>query len=79
MQAENEDLEVLIRSGVRDPFAIGLAKSLFEEAGIAYFTMDETTVARRDVESLSGYWTVRVPRSREEEAREILRNIEEAK
>jgi hypothetical protein len=79
MQAGNEDLEVLIRSGVRDPFAIGLAKNLFEEAGIPFFTMDETPSARRDVESLSGWWTVRVPRDREAEAREILRSIEEAK
>ena len=78
MQAGNEDLEVLIRSGVREPFAIALAKNLFEEAGIPYFTMDETIMARRDVESLSGYWTVRVPRDREAEAREILRNVEES-
>jgi hypothetical protein len=79
MQAGNEDLEVLIRTGIRDPFATALAKKLFEEAGIPYFTMDQTTSARRDVESLSWWWTVRVPRDREAEAREILQSIEESK
>jgi len=79
MQADDADREVVIRSGVRDPIAINLAKNLFAEADIPYFTMDETTAARRDVESLSGWWTVLVPRVREAEAREILRSIEEAK
>lgn len=76
MDFEGNDLDVLLRTGLQDPIAIALAKSLFDEAGIPYFTMDETKGAQRDVESFIGWWTVRVPRDREAEAREILRSVE---
>ena len=40
MSREN-DLNVLIRTGLTSPIAIGLAKSLLEEARIPFFNMDQ--------------------------------------
>lgn len=70
--------EVVIRTELRDPVAIGLAKSLFAEAHIPYFTVDETTAAYRDASGF-GWWSVLVPQEREDEAREILLNVEATK
>ena len=71
------DLDVLIRTGLNDPVAIGLAGKLLEEAGIPFFTMDRNTAARQESGNFLGWWTIRVPRELEAEAREILRSIEE--
>lgn len=73
------DLGVLIRTGLASPVAIGLAKSLLEEAGIPFFTMDQSLVPRQDSGNFIGWWSVRVPREKEVEARELLRNVEEMK
>ncbi len=77
--AGEADLDVLIRTGYRDPVAIGLVKSLFQEAGIPYFSMDQSTAARQESGNVIGWWSVRVPREREAEAREILQSVEEMK
>jgi hypothetical protein len=75
--AEQIDLEVLIRTGIRDPIAIGLVENLFEEAGIPYFYMDRNVVARQESGNFIGWWNVRVPREMEAEAREIIRTVEQ--
>jgi hypothetical protein len=71
--------EVLIQTGISNLIAIGLAETLLREAGIPYFVMDQNTVARQESGNFLGWWSVRVPLEREDEAREILRSIEEAK
>jgi predicted TIM-barrel fold metal-dependent hydrolase len=75
----NPDLDILIRTGITDPIAIGLAETLLEEAEIPFFAMDRNTAARQESGNFLGWWNVRVPRDREAEARELLRAVEEAK
>ncbi|HUD98982.1 MAG TPA: DUF2007 domain-containing protein [Bryobacteraceae bacterium] len=71
------DLEVLIRTGLTSPVAITLAESLLEEAGIPFFAMDQSPAPRQESGNLLGWWTVRVPRDRENEAREILLSLQD--
>ena len=78
-QAGEGDLDVLIRTGITNPVAIGLAESLLQEAGIPFFAMDRNVAARQDSGNFLNWWNVRVERDREAEAREILRSVEEAK
>ena len=78
-QAGEGDLDVLIRTGITNPVAIGLAESLLREAGIPFFAMDRNVAARQDSGNFLNWWNVRVERDREAEAREILRSVEEAK
>ena len=73
------DLDVLIRTVLGDPIAIGLARSLLQEAGIPFFAMDQSVAARQESGNFLGWWTVRVPREREAEARNILHSVEEMK
>jgi hypothetical protein len=73
--SDEGDLEVLIQTGLADPVAIGLVKTLLEEAQIPFFAMDQSLAARQESGNLIGWWSVRVPREREAEAREILRNV----
>jgi hypothetical protein len=73
------DLDVLIRSGIANPIAIGLAEKLLEEAGIPFFAMDRNIAARQESGNFIGWWNVRVPRDLEAQAREILRSVEEMK
>ena len=73
------DLDALIRTGFDSPVAIGLAKGLFQEAGIPFFTMDQNVAARQESGNFLGWWSVRVPSGREAEAREILQSVEEMK
>ena len=75
---EAEDFEVMIRTGISNPIAIGLAESLLDEAEIPYFAMDRNVAARQESGNLLGWWNVRVPRDREAEAREILRSVEQS-
>lgn len=74
-----EDLNVLIETGLRDLIAIDLAKSMLEQAGIPFFSMDANVAARQESGNILGWWRVRVPASYEADAREILRSLEEAK
>jgi hypothetical protein len=78
-EAGQSNLDTLIRTGITNPIAIGLAESLLEEAGIPFFAMDRNVAARQESGNLLGWWNVRVPSEREAEAREILRSVEEAK
>ena len=78
-QAGEGDLDVLIRTGINDPIAIGLAESLLREAEIPFFAMDRNVAARQDSGNFLNWWNVRVPRAREAEARDILRGVEETK
>jgi len=73
------DIDILIRTGLQNPIGIGLAKSLLQEAGIPFFTMDQNSAARQESGNILGWWSVRVPREREAEAREILQSVEEMK
>jgi hypothetical protein len=75
-QADEDDLDVLIRTGFQNPIAIGLAKSLLREAGIPFFAMDQNPAARQESGNILGWWDVRVPRDRESDAREILQSVE---
>jgi predicted TIM-barrel fold metal-dependent hydrolase len=77
--SDEGDIDVLIRTGLQNPIAVGLAKSLLQEAGIPFFTMDQNISARQESGNFIGWWSVRVPREREAEAREILRTVEEMK
>ena len=70
-------LDVLIRTGLRDPIAIALAENLLREAEIPFFVMDRNTAARQESGNFLSWWNVRVARENEDEAREILRAIEE--
>jgi hypothetical protein len=70
------NLDVLIRTGLRDPIAIGLAQSLFEEAGIPFFVMDRNVGARQESGNVLNWFNVRVPREYEAEAREIIESLE---
>jgi len=72
------DLDVLIVTGLKDPIAIGLAQSLLSEAGVPFFNMDTSTAARQESGNWLGWWSIRVPHSKEAEAREILESIESA-
>jgi Putative prokaryotic signal transducing protein len=78
-KAGEGDLDILIRTGIADPIAIGLAESLLQEAGIPFFVMDRNVAARQESGNFLGWWNVRVPRQREAEARDILRSVEETK
>jgi hypothetical protein len=77
--SDESDLDVLIRTGFTSPIAISLAKSLLQEARIPFFTMDQNPAARQESGDFLGWWSVRVPREREAEAREILQSVEEIK
>lgn len=77
--SDESDLDVLIQTALKDPVAIGLAASLLEEAGIPYFRMDRNVAARQESGNVLGWWNIRVPSAREEEARGILRAVEEMK
>ena len=78
-RAAEVDLDTLIQTGFADPIAIGLARSLLQEAGIRFFAMDQNPAARQESGNFLGLWSVRVPQQREAEAREILRSVEEMK
>jgi len=71
--------DVLIRTNIANPIGIGLAETLLQEAGIPYFVMDQSIAARQESGNFFGWWTIRVPRDREAEAREILVSVQEAK
>ena len=77
--SDEGDIDVLIRTGLQNPIAVGLAESLLQEARIPFFTMDQNPAARQESGNFLGWWSVRVPREREAEAREILRSVEEMK
>ena len=78
-QGGESDLDVVIRTGITNPIGIGLAESLLQEAGIPFFAMDRNVAARQESGDFLGWWSVRVPREREAEAREILRSVEQTK
>ena len=74
---ETGNLDVLIRTGIANPVAIGLAESLLREAGIPFFRMDANVAARQESGNVIGWWNVRVPREWEAEAREIIESVEQ--
>ena len=76
---DEADLDVLIRTGVRNPALIDLAEGLLQEAGIPFFVMGQNVVARQESGNFAGWWDIRVPHEREAEAREIIRGVEEMK
>jgi hypothetical protein len=78
-EAGEGDLDALILTGFASPVAIGLAKGLLQEAGIPFFAMDQNAGARQESGNFLGWWSVRVPKEREAEAREILQSVEEMK
>ena len=74
-----DDLDVLLKTTLADPIAIGLVKTLLQEAGIPFFSMDQNAAARQESGNWLNWWSFRVPHDREAEAREILRSVEEMK
>ena len=76
---DEDDVDVLVQTGINNPIAIGLAASLLQEAGIPYFVMDQNSTAQQESGNVFGWWSVRVPKERESEAREILQNVEDSK
>jgi len=77
--SEADDLEALIQTTLTGPIAIGLAESLLQEAGIPFFVMDQSIAARQESGNFFGWWSIRVPKDREAEARAILRSVQEAR
>jgi Putative prokaryotic signal transducing protein len=77
--SDEGNIDVLIQTGLQNPFAVSLAKSLLQEAGIPFFAMDQNSAARQESGNILGWWSVRVPWEREAEAREILQSVEEMK
>jgi hypothetical protein len=75
-QPPEDDLDALIDTSLADPMAITLAKSLLDEAGINHFSMSQNVSARQESGNFIGWWSVRVPKAREAEAREILQSVE---
>ena len=73
------DFDILIQTAINNPIAIALVENLFRDAGIPYFAMDRNVAARQESGNLLGWWSVRVPREFEAEAREILRAVDEMK
>lgn len=71
------DLDVLIQTGFSDPVAVTLARQLLEEAHVPFFEMDQNPSARQESGNNLGWWTIRVPKNRESEAREILEAVEQ--
>ena len=78
-QAHQADLDVLIRTGIKDPIGTALAESLLREADIPYLVMDCNVTPRQESGNILNWWSVRVSGEREAEAREILRSVEEAR
>ena len=78
-EGDARDFDILIRTGLSDPIAIGLAESLLQEAGIPFFAMDRNVGARQESGNFLGWWNVRVPAEFEAEAREILDAVEHMK
>jgi hypothetical protein len=78
-QADESDLDILIQTGITNPIAIGLVESLLQEAGIPSFSMDRNVAARQESGNILGWWSVRIPREFEAEAREILHTVESMK
>ena len=76
---DEDDVDVLVQTGINNPIAIGLAESLLQEAGILFFALDQFSIAQQESGNVLGWWSVRVPREREAEAREILQNVEDSK
>jgi hypothetical protein len=76
---DEDDVDVLVQTGINNPIAIGLAASLLREAGILFFVMDQNSAAQQENGNCFGWWNVRVPKEREAEAREILQNVEDSK
>jgi Putative prokaryotic signal transducing protein len=75
--SDQVDLDVLVRTGLQDPVAIALAKTLLEDAQIPFFTMDQNPAACQESGNILLWWSIRVPREREAEAREILLTVEQ--
>jgi hypothetical protein len=78
-ETRETNFDVLIRTGITDPIAIGLAQCWLRDAGIPFFAMDRNPAARQESGNILGWWNVRVPRELETEAREIVRLIEQMK
>lgn len=78
-QHDESTLDILIRTGLKDPIAIGLAETLLDEAGIPYFVMDRNVSARQESGNVLGWWNIRVPKEFESDAREILESVEQIK
>jgi len=76
---KGEDLDVLILSAISGPVGIALVESLLEEARIPFFRMDASLAPRQKLGDYIGWWTVRVPKAYEAEAREIIRSVEQMK
>ena len=72
------DMDILIETGLANPVAIGLARCLLQEARIPFFAIDPNSLASQEGGNLLGWWSVRVPRESEAEAREILLSVEAA-
>lgn len=77
--SSDTDLDVLIRTGLRDRIAIGLAEGTLQGAGIPFFVTDQNPTARQEGGNAMDWWNIRVPHEREAEAREIIRAVEEMK
>jgi len=78
-ESDEGNLDSLIQTGLSDPIGIGLAESLLEEAGIPFFVMDESVTARQESGNVIGWWSIRVPRRMEAEARAIVDTVGQTK
>jgi len=78
-EREGCDLDAVIRTALSNPIATALAESLLQEAGIPYFVIDQSRPAAQEGGNFLAWWSARVPREREAEAREIIESVEAIK
>jgi hypothetical protein len=75
-ETDDDDLGALIQTSLEGPVAITLVESLFQEAGIPFFAVNQNRMSQQEGGNFLGWWNVRVPRRREADAREILESVE---
>jgi hypothetical protein len=75
-ETDDDDLGALIQTSLESPVAITLVESLLQEAGIPFFVVNQNVTSRQEGGNFLGWWSVRVPRRREAEAREMLASVE---
>ena len=67
------DMELVVVLNTNEPIAFALAKGSLEQAGIPFFAEGEITKLVNDIDPTLRKWVrLKVPRDREEEARDLL-------
>jgi hypothetical protein len=71
-------LEPVVVLETSDPTQLAMANGLLEDAGIPFFALGQIATLVQDVDGFLRKWVrLQVPRDREAEARELLRQVHE--